>query len=198
MEPPFDTTPVRPPARRGRTSAGVKGRFVLAHRVSRDEDDIAIVAARMLTIAGRLQSRMRRSASAAQVESDVVALLLVFADLSGALRIVDIADLLGVNKATASRLATKAEVAGLIDKFTTEMDHREVRCRLSAAGDAALSVILEWLRPHATEVFRPDDGEWATSARALLERSKKLDPRGYETGWRAATRLGDQCSDYWR
>jgi DNA-binding MarR family transcriptional regulator len=103
---------------------------------------------------------------------------------------VDVGELLGVGKATASRLATRAEAAGLIDKLTSSIDGREVACRLSVAGRNAVTFCLDSLRPDAIAVLQPPDCEWIHDAQELLEPSLRFDLRTQNRGWRAGVRAG--------
>jgi len=192
MKPAFDTKPVRIAARRGSASLPIK-RVRFGEKwppLDRDPADIALVAVRVLTVSGRLRSRMRRTARAAGVEADVVSLLLLFSESNRWLRVIDIAELLGVGRATASRLATRAEAAGLIDKLTNAVDGREVACRLSLAGQNAVTLCLDSLRADARAVLRPSDATWAARAQGLLQPSTRFDLRTQNWGWRAGRRVG--------
>jgi DNA-binding MarR family transcriptional regulator len=123
-------------------------------------------------------------------EDDLVSLLLLFSESNQVLDVSDIAEQLGVGRATASRLATKAEVAGLIDKVTNSVDRREVRCRLSVAGRTATTRCLGVLRPHAIAVLNRADREWVAAAQTLLLPSVRFDRRIGNFGWRAGVRAG--------
>ena len=189
---PFETTPVRFPARRGFASRPIRratGNETWPP-LDRDPHDIAVVAVRLLAANGRLRSMIRRAARRAEVEPDVVGLLLLFSETNGWLRIIDLAELLGVGRATASRLAVRAEAAGLIDKLTNSVDGREVACRLSLAGREAVTNCLELLRPDAIAVLRPPDAMWAGHALELLQPSTKFELRTQNWGWRAGHRAG--------
>jgi DNA-binding MarR family transcriptional regulator len=189
---PFETTPVRIPARRGKSSFLIRRPRLGNTWPPRDREpvDVALVAARILALSGRLRSRMRRAARDAGVELDVVSLLLLFSEATGWLRIIDVAEQLGVGRATASRLATRAEAAGLIDKLTNSIDGREVVCRLSVKGRSAVTLCLESLRPDAIAVLQPPDPEWIRDAQKLLEPSLRFDLRTQNWGWRAGVRAG--------
>jgi DNA-binding MarR family transcriptional regulator len=190
MVPLFDMTPVRVPARRGQASHRIAHTRDRWPPPDRDDTDIALVAATILRVSGRLRARLRRTARAVGVEPDVVALLLLFSEATNWLRVVDVAELLGIDKGTASRLATRAETAGLIDKHTSAIDGREVVCRLSIRGRAAVTACLDSLRPHAMEVLRPPDRAWIASVRDLLRPSERLDESPVIGGWRAGVRAG--------
>jgi DNA-binding MarR family transcriptional regulator len=156
----------------------------------RDPADVALVAARILIIGGRLRSRLHRAARRVGVEPDLVSLLLLFSESNRMLLISDVAEQLGVGRATASRLATRAEAAGLIDKLTSSVDGREVRCRLSVAGRTATTRCLGVLRPHAIAVLHRADREWVVAAQTLLQPSVRFDRRTGNFGWRAGVRAG--------
>ena len=190
MPPLFDMTPVRAAARRGQTSYRISRHRNPWPPLDRDDTDIALVAAVILRLGGRLRTGLRRTARAAGVDPDVVALLLLFSEANRWLRIVDVAELLGVDKGTASRLATRAEAAGLIDKRASVIDGREVACGLSAKGRDAVSACLDSLRPHAIDVLSPTNREWIAAARELLQPSERFDPRNPNWGWRAGVRAG--------
>jgi DNA-binding MarR family transcriptional regulator len=186
---------VRQPAPRGRSSARIARDREPWPPADRDPADIAVVAARILTVGGRLRSQIRGVARERGVPPDLVALLLLFAEKRGWLRIIDIADLLGIDKATASRLATRAETAGLIDKLTSSIDHREVACRLSVGGRNAVSAGLDSVRPHAKTVLRPPNAQRNADACALLEPSTRFTADTRNWGWRAVIRARDD-DDY--
>jgi DNA-binding MarR family transcriptional regulator len=190
MSPLFDMTPVRVPARRGQASFGIARHRDPWPPRDRDDTDIALVAASILSASGRLRSRLRRTAREVGAELDVVMLLLLFSEATRWLQIVEVAELLGIDKGTASRLATRAEAAGLIDKLTSAIDGREVACRLSVAGRTAVTACLDLLRPHAIAVLRPTDREWVAEMRELLQPSARLDPSTHNSGWRAGVRTG--------
>ena len=186
----FDTTPVRIPARRGMSSFPIE-RARLGTKwppADRDTVDITLVAAEVLAVSGRLRSRLRRTARRAGVEPGVISLLLLFSESNRWLRIMDVAEQLGIGTTTASRLATRAEAAGLIDKLTNSVDGREVACRLSVAGRSALTRCLDSLRPDAIAVFGRADPEWIRAAQQLLQPSQKFDLRTQNFGWRASAR----------
>jgi DNA-binding MarR family transcriptional regulator len=190
MTPPFDVTPVRPPARRGNSSIRIRRHHEPWPPIDRDPADLALVAARILRVSARLQSRMRRAARKEHVELDVLSLLLLFAETRRSLRVVDIAELLGMDKGTASRLASRADAAGLIDKRAVAIDHRLVACTLSVAGCDAATASLAWLHPHAAAVLRHGDHEWSRAVQTLLEPSTRPQGSNQQLGWRAAIRAG--------
>jgi DNA-binding MarR family transcriptional regulator len=188
----FDTAPVRTAARRGSPSRPIR-RAGLTERwppAPRDPVDAALVAVRVLEVSGRIRSRLRRAARAGGVEPDLVALLLLFAQSNRSLRVVEIAELLGVGKASASRLARRAEAAGLIDKLTSSIDGREVVCRLSLAGRAAVVGCLDSLRPIATQMLGHPDREWLQRAHELLAPASSVALQTRNWGWRAGVRVG--------
>jgi DNA-binding MarR family transcriptional regulator len=188
----FETKPVRMPARRGRSSFPIV-RSRPGEKwppPDRESVDIALVAARVLAVSGRLHSRLRRTARRAGVEPGVVQLLLLYSESNRWLRIVDVAELLGIGTTTASRLATRAEAVGLIDKLTSSIDGREVACRLSVAGRSALTRCLESLRPDAIAVLGRADRAWIEAAQQVLEPSSRFDLRTQNWGWRAGVRAG--------
>ncbi len=133
---------------------------------------------------------MRRAARGEELAVDVVALLLLFAETRRSLRVLDIAELLGIDKGTASRLASRAEAAGLIDKRAVSIDFRQVSCALSVAGRDAATACLAWLRPHAVAVLGPGDHDWSVAIQTLLEPSTRPDGPKQNVGWRAGIRTG--------
>lgn len=156
----------------------------------RENVDIALVAVRILAVSGRLRAALKRAARSSEVQTDLVPLLMLFSESNRRLRIGDIAQQLGVSKATASRLATRAEAVGLIDKTITFIDGREVACRISVAGRLAITRCLDALRPHAVAALRPVDDSWITAALELLEPSTRLERATRNSGWRAGIRAG--------
>ena len=103
-------------------------------------------------------------------------LLLLFAEHERPLRIGNIAELLNVSHATASRTAARAQAAGLVDKFESSIDRREVIVRLTYPGRAAVSRCLSAIRVDAAEVLQ--------SPAPYLRRTSE------NAGWRAGVRIG--------
>jgi len=193
MTPLFNATPVRARAGRGSSSFMIRRRRERWPPDERDEADLALVAAHIVTIGRRLRRHVGRIARAGEVPADLVELLLLFSAHGGLLRIVDIAELLGIDKGTASRVAARAEECGLIDKMPNPIDLREVDCRLSVAGAAAVDNCLEALRPYADEVLRPLFQRadcWASAAGYLSEAAVRVPEPTYISGWRAGYRAG--------
>jgi DNA-binding MarR family transcriptional regulator len=160
----------------------------------RDPADVALVASRLLVTSGRLSSRLRRIARKHRIDLRVVRLLLLFSESNRPLRIGNIAESLGVAHSTASRAATKAHAAGLIDKFGTAVDGREVTVRITPAGRAAITRCLDAMRSDAADVLglaaaatvhpRGDDFIGLLGPMPYLERSSD------NWGWRAGVRAG--------
>lgn len=188
----FEHAPVRTAARRGSPSRPIRRsrRAQPWPPADRDPVDAALVAVRLLKVSGRIRSRLRRVARAGGVEPDLLALLLLFAESNRMLRVIDIAELLGVGRASASRLATRAEAADLIDKLTSSIDGREVVCRLSLDGRVAVTRCLDSLRPIAARMLGNPDREWLQGAHDLLEPASRVDLQTRNWGWRAGVRVG--------
>ena len=119
----------------------------------RDPADVAVVASRLLVASGRLDTRVRSIARDHRVDLQLVRLLLLFAESNRPLRIGNVAELLGVSHATASRAAARAQAAGLVDKFPTAIDGREVTVRITVAGRTAVTRCLDALRSDAATVL---------------------------------------------
>jgi DNA-binding MarR family transcriptional regulator len=122
-------------------------------RPDRDRSDVALTASQLLVASGRLVTRLRSVARGHGTDPQLVRLLLLFAESNRPLRIGNVAELLGVSHTTASRTATRAHAAGLVDKFGTSIDGREVTIRITVQGRAAVTRCLDALRSHAAEVF---------------------------------------------
>src|SRR5664279_1200491 len=120
MEPLFRADPIRPGVRRGTRDLPMRPAPPSERWPPRDRDpaDVAVVAARLLVAAGRIQSRLRHVARAHWTDPNLVRLLLLFVDANVPLRIGNVAELLAVSHPTASRIAARAHAAGLVDKFT--------------------------------------------------------------------------------
>ena len=155
----------------------------------RDPVDIALLAARILIVAGQLRGAVRRAAREAGLAPDLAAFLLLFAERNRRLCIVDIADELGIGMATASRLAAKAHRARLIDKCGT-IDGRAVTCRLTLTGRELTLRGLDALRADVAEVLRRSDREWIRAAQTLLAPSERLGNRLRSNGHRAGVLAG--------
>jgi DNA-binding MarR family transcriptional regulator len=196
MDELFNAEPTRMKARRGiRTPRSRRPRRDdVWPRPDRDPDDIALVAAQLLVASGRLVTRLRRIARRHGVDPQLVRLLLLFADSNRSLRIGNVAELLGVSETTASRIATNAQMAGLVDKCETPHDRREVTIRITPTGRIAVANCLDALRAPAASVLG-------------IGTSKNAHPRGKElidllgapphlarasehSGWRAGVRIG--------
>jgi DNA-binding MarR family transcriptional regulator len=161
---------------------------------TRDAADIAVVASRLLATSGRLSNRVRSIAKKHHIDPHLMRLLLLFAESNRPLRIGNVADSLGVSHATASRTATRAHAAGLIDKFPTSIDGREVTIRVTAQGKAAVSRCLDVLRSAASEVL--GFGDFATVHPRGSDVFEMLGPPPFlhrtsdNFGWRAGVRAG--------
>jgi DNA-binding MarR family transcriptional regulator len=190
MDPLFDVAPVRPPVRRGQSSRLMQRARGPWPPLDRPQPDVAIVAVRVLIVASRLRSSLRRVARAGGVPRDVIELLLLFAESNGTLQVSEIADRLGIHKSTASRLARRAEATGLVDKLFDAIDFRSVRCRLSPRGRAATEACLDALRPHASRLLGDLDAANAATAADLLRAARAYRRRAYIPGWRAGVRAG--------
>jgi DNA-binding MarR family transcriptional regulator len=151
----FSAEPVRLPARRGQRTMPMRraprGDCWPPH--DRDPNDVALVAARLLVASGRLGHRLNATARKYDVDPYVFRLLLLFAEHDRELRIGNIAELLNVSQATATRVAARAYAAGLVDKFTSPIDGREVDVGLSYPGRAAVGRCLDAIRSDASEVL---------------------------------------------
>jgi DNA-binding MarR family transcriptional regulator len=189
MEELFSAEPIRPPLRRGETTVPMRraGKDDVWPPPDREAGDVAVVAARLLATSGRLETKLRRVARQHGVDPQLVRMQLLFAESKRPLRIGNVAELLGVSHTTASRVASRAQAAGLIDKFASAIDGREVTVRITAPGRSAVTRCLDAIRADAAEVLGPRAGE------KLLER---LGPAPYlrstsdNAGWRAGVRAG--------
>jgi DNA-binding MarR family transcriptional regulator len=196
MDELFSDKAIRPPARRGerRVPMGRAPAGTVWPPRDRDSNDVAVVAARLLSTSGRLVHRVNATARRHDVDPYVVRLLLLFADHNRPLRIGNIAELLNVSHATAGRAATRAEVAGLVDKFVSAIDGREVIVRLTYPGRAAVTRCLDAIRRDAAEILgltpsatlHPQGDELT----ALLGPPPSLRRTSENAGWRAGVRIG--------
>lgn len=160
----------------------------------RDPTDVAVVASRLLVASGRISTRLRSTARRHGVDPQLVRLLLLFTESNRPLRIGNVAELLGVSHATASRAATRAQAAGLVDKFASSIDGREVTVRITVAGRAAVTRCLDVLRSDAAEVLglrttatvHPRGNELTE----LLGAAPYLRRTSENAGWRAGVRAG--------
>ena len=196
MDELFSVAPVRPSAQRGVRTLPMRRAAPndIWPPLDRDPYDVAVVASRLLSATGRIQSRLLAIARANGVDAHVFRLLLLFTESDRPVRIGNIADLLAVSHATASRTAKRAQAAGLVDKFLCVTDRREVSVRLSVPGRAAVTRCLEALRPEAAEVLgvgwgvrshpRGQDLTGLVGPAPYLRRSSE------NTGWRFGVRAG--------
>jgi len=131
------------------------------------------------------------------VDPYVVRLLLLFSESNRPLRIGNIAELLAVSHATASRAAKRAHAAGLVDKFATAIDGREVTVRITTSGRVAVTRCLDALRHDAAQVLGPA----AATATSPDDLTRLLGPAPYlrrtseNAGWRAGVRAGMPVDD---
>ena len=163
-------------------------------RRNHDPADVAVVASRLLVASGRMTTRLRSVARTHGADPQLVRLLLLFAESNRPLRIGNVAEVLGVSHTTAGRLAARAQAAGLVDKFGTTIDGREVTIRITAIGRVAVTRCLDALRAEAAEIFglarhttsHPRGAELTSllGAPAYLHRTSE------NWGWRAGVRAG--------
>ena len=115
-------------------------------RPDRDLDDVAVAAVRVLSAGGRITTRVHAVAKKHGVDPYLFRLLLLFIETNRPLTIGNVAELLGVSHSTASRVATRAHAAGLVDKFGNPIDGREVAVRITVPGRSAATRCLDALR----------------------------------------------------
>lgn len=196
MDELFRIEPIRPPAPRGVRTVPMRrpANDDFWPRRDRDAADVAILANRVLVLGTRFDGRLRLVARRNGVDPYIVRLLLLFAESNRPLRIGNVAELLGVSHPTASRAATRAHAAGLVDKFATAIDGREVTVRLSVAGREAVVRCLDALRAEAAELLGLP--RTATVHSRGAELAEFLGPLPYlhrtsdNAGWRAGVRAG--------
>ena len=198
MDELFGIEPIRPRARRGVRTVPMRrpADHDLWPRRDRDPSDVAILANRVLVLGERVfEGRLRVVARRHGVDPYIVRLLLLFAESNRPLRIGNVAELLGVSHPTASRAATRAHAAGLVDKFDyhDSTDERS-RSRLTVAGRAAVVRCLDALRAEAAELLGLP--RTATVHSRGAELAELLGPLPYlertsdNAGWRAGVRAG--------
>jgi DNA-binding MarR family transcriptional regulator len=141
-----------------------------------------------------MTTRVRAIAREHGVDPQLVRLLLLFTESTRPLRIGNVAELLGVSHTTASRAAKRAQAAGLVDKFASVTDGREVTIRLTVPGRAAVSRCLDALRCDAAEVLglarRATVHPRGVDLTSLLGPAPYLRRTSENTGWRAGVRAG--------
>lgn len=185
----FDSEPRRAGAVRGQPSLPIRGpRFYDPWPPpDRDPADVAVVASRVLATAGRLQTRLRRVARRHGADPLLMRFLLLFAETQGTLRITDVAEHLGVSHPTASRVAERAFTAGLVNKFGSDLDGREVTVRPTVEGRDAVSRCLDAIRRDAGAALHRAD---AAVLDLLGPPPRHNTAPGVNTGWRAGVRAG--------
>ncbi|HEX4493500.1 MAG TPA: MarR family transcriptional regulator [Acidimicrobiia bacterium] len=186
METLFSTAPFRKRPPRGKPLPTIIGRRWRDPwpPPTRDPDDIAVVATRLLATAGRLQTRLRRTARRHGVDPRVFRFLLLFAERTPPLRVTDVAEHMGVSNQTASRIVTLALEAGLVDlRSLNAIDGREVAVRLTVAGRDAVTRCLDAIRADAAHV-------------GVEPRSARRGSSGAH-GIRYMLRYGDRLDDDW-
>ncbi|MDG4536636.1 MarR family transcriptional regulator [Streptomyces sp. AV19] len=101
----------------------------------RDTDDVAAVTRAVLTASRVLVAVLARSLAAVE---DRVTLpqfrLLVVLSTNGPVKLVTLAELLGVNPSTAMRMVDRLHTAGLISREINPDNRRETMMRLTAEG----------------------------------------------------------------
>jgi DNA-binding MarR family transcriptional regulator len=155
METLFSTAPIRRRPQRGQPLLPRLGRgwYDPWPPPTRDPDDVALAATRVLATAGRMQTCLRRVARGHGVDPRVFRFLLLFAERKAPLRIADVAENMGVSHQTASRIVTLALEAGLVDLLDLDaIDGRSVDVRLTVAGRDATLRCLNALRADAARV----------------------------------------------
>jgi DNA-binding MarR family transcriptional regulator len=156
MDPLFDTSPIRSRTPRRERAVAILGRrwYEPWPPIDRDTNDVAVAASRLLATAGRLQTRLRRIARRHGVDPRFLRFLLLFAETKSPLRVIDVADNLGVSDSTASRIVGRALDAGLVDRINGPVDGREVAVRLAVAGRDATLRCLDAIRADAAAIAR--------------------------------------------
>jgi DNA-binding MarR family transcriptional regulator len=155
METLFTTASIRSRPPRGQPLLAILGRgwWEPWPPPSRDPNDVALAATRLLATAGRMQTRLRRVARRYGVDPRVFRFLLLFAERKAPLRVTDVAENMGVSHQTASRIVTLALEAGLVDLLNSHaIDGRAVDVRLTVAGRDATVRCLDALRDDATKI----------------------------------------------
>jgi DNA-binding MarR family transcriptional regulator len=188
MDELFSADPVQRAARRGERALPMRRAPKGDPWPPRDRDpgDLAVVATRLLAVSGRMQSRLHATARKHHVDPYLLRFLLLFAESNRPLRIGNVAELLAVSPATASRTAKRAQAAGLVDKFATAIDGREVTVRITATGRTAVTRCLDAIRHDATAVL----GVRAAEIIELLGPPPYLRRASENAGWRAGVRAG--------
>jgi DNA-binding MarR family transcriptional regulator len=196
MDTLFSAEPIRPRAVRGQPALAMPRakRDDIWPRRDRDPADVAVVASRLLVASGRINTRLRALARSHAVDPQLFRLLLLFAESNRPLRIGNVAELLGVSRTTAGRAATRAQAAGLIDKFATSIDGREVIVRITVSGRVAVTRCLDAIRADAAEVLGLARSATAHPRGADLKQLLGAPPSLHRTsenwGWRAGVRAG--------
>jgi hypothetical protein len=88
-------------------------------------------------------------------------------------------------------LFAESEPAGLVDKFATAVDGREVTIRLTVSGRAAVTRCLDVLRSDAALVL----GSGADDLTRLLGPPPALRRTSENAGWRAGVRAGMRAGE---
>ena len=199
MESLFSEDPIRTPARRGERAFPMRRAPVdqpwPPH--DRDPNDVAVRAARILSASGRIQTRLLACAREHGVDPYVLRLLLLFSESNRPLRIGNIGEMLAVSHTTASRAAKRAQAAGLVDKFASAVDGREVTVRITTSGRVAVTRCLDALRDDATQILGPAAATDVTpdELTRLLGPPPRLRRTSENWGWRAGVRAGMPVDD---
>ena len=123
---------IRPSSRRDQRRLYLLDRLSRdASRVRRGQQPPEVVEA--LVDATKTGSALRRRLVASGIDPKLARLTLLFYGRRE-LRVAEVAWLLGVSPATASRLLDRAERAGLVDKLYHQLDRRGTWARLTTAG----------------------------------------------------------------
>jgi DNA-binding MarR family transcriptional regulator len=188
----FSTEPIRPSVNHGERSVPMRRPRPgeVWPPTGHDPTDPAVVATRLLAVAGRLQTRVHALARTHAVDPYVLRMLLLFAESNCSLRVGNVAELLAVSKSTATRVVNKAQAAGLVDKFPVLDDQREVVIRLSVPGREAATRCLEALRSDAAELLPLATTAPVTELAQLLGPPPGHRRTSQYTGHRVGQRLG--------
>jgi DNA-binding MarR family transcriptional regulator len=175
----------QPPTRRDRTARNFRRRPIKALGVTAElaarrvppAGDLAAVASDFLVVAALFERAFRRVLRGTDLNDlDVARALLVLGNRTrGSIHPSDLAELLAVSPATATRVLDRAEAAGFIDRRYPVNDRRTTMVVLTPDGEQARLRVLSLLRhaaaptlgPHADVLADPLSAARATWKRRL-------------------------------
>ncbi|MBN9526296.1 MAG: MarR family transcriptional regulator [Alphaproteobacteria bacterium] len=137
---------------------------------TRDDDGAGELADLFIRTARRLRHEASQNLAPSGVTPAQARALKVIAHAPGDLKVVELAEALGVVPRSATAVVDALEDRGLIDRLADPDDRRAVRIRLTEAGHARVAEVRRRRREAAADLLRRLDAGDRAALRRLLSR----------------------------